>query len=454
MSYDSRHLPDRVPPQNLEAEQSVLGSMLLDRDAIDKVIDALEDVDFYHENHRYLFNAIKGLFEKGSPVDLITVTELLRNNGKLESIGGASYISQLANTVPTPANAAYYAKIVRDKSAMRSLVKAGMDITGIGFSEALSVEESMDKAEAAVLSLARKQRVGDVKELKDVMETTYQNIEKVYDSKVRITGLETGFVKMDDFLSGLQPSELIIIAARPSVGKTALALNIAENVAIDRGKPVFICSLEMAAEQLALRMISSRSGIDSQKLRKGTLLETDWYSLSYTVGKLSDAPIFIDDTSNMTTLDIRARARRLKAENKLSIIIIDYLQLISGRGRVENRQQEVAEITRDLKSIAREMQVPVLCLAQLSRSVENAADKMPKLSHLKESGEIEQTADVVMFIHRYDEAELKKDPNLRNLVKIIIAKQRNGPIGDFDLYWKKELTKYENLAESQYHGEE
>ena len=341
MSYDSRHLPDRVPPHNLEAEQSVLGSMLLDREAIDKVIDALEDVDFYHENHRYLFNAIKGLFEKGSPVDLITVTELLRNNGKLESVGGASYISQLANTVPTPANAAYYARIVRDKSAMRALVKAGMDITGIGFSEELSVEESMDKAEAAVLSLARKQRVGDVKELKDVMETTYQNIEKVYDSKGRITGLETGFVRMDDFLSGLQPSELIIIAARPSVGKTALALNIAENVAIDRGKPVFICSLEMAAEQLALRMISSRSGIDGQKLRKGTLLETDWYSLSYTVGKLSEAPIFIDDTSNMTTLDIRARARRLKAENKLSLIIIDYLQLISGRGRVENRQQEV-----------------------------------------------------------------------------------------------------------------
>lgn len=454
MSYENRNLTDRVPPQNLEAEQSALGAMLLDREAIDKVIDSLEAADFYHENHRFLFDAIKSLFDKGAPVDLVTVTEHLRNIGKLESVGGASYISHLANTVPTPANAAHYARIVKDKSSMRNLVKAGMQITGIGFSEELSVEESMDRAEQAVLSLARKQRVGDVKELKMVMNTTYQNIERVYESKQRITGLETGFAKMDDYLSGLQPSELIIIAARPSVGKTALALNIAENVSLDRGKPVFICSLEMAAEQLAMRMISSIAEIDGQKLRKGNLLDTDWYSLSDAVGKLSEAPIFIDDTSNMTTLDIRARARRLKADNRLSLIIVDYLQLISGRGRIENRQQEVAEITRDLKSIAREMEVPVLCLAQLSRSVESAADKLPKLSHLKESGEIEQTADVVMFIHReQDEAKLKKDPNLRNLVKIIIAKQRNGPVGDFDLFWKKEFTRYENLAEGPYREE-
>lgn len=455
MSYDKRDLTDRVPPQNLEAEQSALGSMLLDRDAIDKVIDALDTADFYHENHRYLFDAIKGLYEKGEPVDLVTVTENLRNQGKLESVGGASYISHLANTVPTPANAAHYARIVRDKSAMRSLVKAGMEITGLGFAESLPVEEALDKAEQNVLGLARRQRTGDVKELRTVMDAAFQNIERIYETKNRITGLETGFTKMDDFLSGLQPSELIIIAARPSVGKTALALNIAENVALDRGKPVFICSLEMSAEQLAMRMISSRAKIDGQKLRKGLLADADWYNLSDTVGRLSSAPMYIDDTSNMTTLDIRSRARRLKADNKLSLIIIDYLQLVSGRGRTENRQQEVAEITRDLKSIAREMEVPVLCLAQLSRSVETAADKMPKLSHLKESGEIEQTADVVMFIHReQDETALKKDPSKRNIVKIIIAKQRNGPVGDFDLFWSREYTKYENLAEGQYQQEQ
>ncbi len=448
LANDDKNLYDRVPPQNIQAEQSALGAMLLDREAIDKVVDKLEAADFYHENHRYLFTAIKDLFDRGEPVDLVTVTEMLRNAGKLDSVGGASYISHLANTVPTPANASNYANIVKAKSVMRSLVKAGMDITGIGFTESLGVEESLDKAEQMVLSLAKRQRTGDIKDMRTVMDATYQQIEKIYGEKGRLTGLETGFIKMDDFLSGFQNSELIIIAARPSVGKTALALNIAENVAVDGGKPVFICSLEMAAEQLAQRMISARAEIDGQKLRKGLLMEGDWYKLSDTVGLLSRAPIFIDDTSNMTTLDIRARARRLKAENKLSLIIIDYLQLISGRGRIENRQQEVAEITRDLKSIAREMEVPVLCLAQLSRSVESSADKLPRLSHLKESGEIEQTADVVMFIHREDDANvLKKDPSKARIVKIIIAKQRNGPIGEFNLFWKKEYTKYENLAE-------
>lgn len=447
MPREEQNLMDRVPPQNIQAEQSALGSMLLDREAIDKVVDKLEAGDFYHENHRYLFTAIKDLFDKGEPVDLVTVTELLRNNGRLESIGGASYISHLANTVPTPANAAHYANIVKAKSVMRSLVKTGMEITGIGYQEALAVEESLDKAEQMVLSLSRKQRVGDIKPMREVVDATFQHIEKIYEEKAYVTGLATGYTRMDDYLSGFQNSELIIIAARPSVGKTALALNIAENVAIEGKKPVFICSLEMAAEQLAQRMISSRAKVDGQRLRRGLLANTDWYNITVAMGALSNAPIYIDDTSNMTTLDIRARARRLKAENNLSLIIIDYLQLITGKGRTENRQQEVAEITRDLKSIAREMEVPVLCLAQLSRSVETSADKYPRLSHLKESGEIEQTADVVMFIHReQDEAKLKKDENLRNIVKIIIAKQRNGPVGDFDLYWNKEFTRYENLS--------
>ena len=397
---DETSMLNKVPPHSLEAEQSVLGAMLLDKDAIAKAIDILVVDDFYREAHRIIFDAVVTLYNRAEPVDLIMVTELLRQKNALESVGGASYISSLANMVPTAAHAEYYASIVKDKSIYRALVNAGNQISSMGFESGQDVEQTMDRAQQLIFNISQKGRIKTIDDMNTVLMRTFDRIERLYETKGAVTGVPTGFTEMDRMLSGLQPSELIIIAARPSMGKTALALNIATHVALSEKKPVLIFSLEMSQDLLAQRMLCAQASVNAQELRRGNLTDSDWPKLSQAIGRLSEAPIFIDDTPTISALEIRSRARKLKIEKGLGLIVIDYLQLIQGKGRTESRQQEIAEITRSLKSLARELEVPVLSLAQLSRAVEATADKKPMLSHLKESGEIEQSADVVAFIYR------------------------------------------------------
>ncbi len=436
---------ERVPPQSLEAEQSTMGSMLLDKEAIATAAEILVAEDFYRDAHRVIFDTLIELFNRGEPADLITVTEELRARNALERVGGASYISTLANSVPTSSNCEFYAKIVKNKSILRALVAAGAEIAALGYDVSADVDNSLDKAEQLIFRIAQSGETGTVADMKTVLMSTFDRIERLYSTKGALTGLPTGFVELDNMLSGLQPSELIVVAARPSMGKTALALNIAEYVGLSERKPVLIFSLEMSREQLAARMLCSQASVDGQRLRRGNLTEADWPRLSNALGRLSEAPVFIDDTPSVSALEIRTRARRLKAEHGLGIVIIDYLQLVQGRARVENRQQEIAEITRSLKALARELEVPVLALAQLSRAVEATADKRPLLSHLKESGEIEQSADVVAFIYREDYYKPDIEPERRNIAEIIVAKQRNGPTGSFELLWQREYTRFRNL---------
>ncbi len=440
---DETSMLNKVPPHSLEAEQSVLGAMLLDKDAIAKAIDILVVDDFYREAHRIIFDAVVTLYNRAEPVDLIMVTELLRQKNALESVGGASYISSLANMVPTAANAEYYASIVKDKSIYRALVNAGNQISSMGFESGQDVEQTMDRAQQLIFNISQKGRIKTIDDMNTVLMRTFDRIERLYETKGAVTGVPTGFTEMDRMLSGLQPSELIIIAARPSMGKTALALNIATHVALNDKKPVLIFSLEMSQDLLAQRMLCAQASVNAQELRRGNLTDSDWPKLSQAIGKASEAPIFIDDTPTISALEIRSRARKLKIEKGLGLIVIDYLQLIQGKGRTESRQQEIAEITRSLKSLARELEVPVLSLAQLSRAVEATADKKPMLSHLKESGEIEQSADVVAFIYRDEYYNV--DTENKNIAEIIIAKQRNGPTGSFQLYWQKEYTRFRNL---------
>lgn len=434
---------DRIPPQNVEAEQSTLGSMLLDRDAIAKVIETLDPEDFYKETHRIIYEAIVTLFNKSEPVDLITVTEQLRQMGALDNVGGAAYITALANAVPTAANVEHYARIVKEKAILRALVKAGTQIAGLGYSSQGDVEAALDEAEQLIFRISESRSTASIVDIRTVLVQTFDRIEQLYANKASVTGLPTGFADLDEMLSGLQPAELIVIAARPSMGKTALALNIAQHAAMVERVPVLIFSLEMSKEQLAQRMLCAEARVDSQRLRKGDLRSDDWPRLSRALGDLSEAPVYIDDTPTITALDIRARARRLRAEKGLGLIVIDYLQLIQGSGRAENRQQEIAEITRSLKSLARELNIPVIALAQLSRAVETTNEKKPLLSHLKESGEIEQSADVVAFIYRED--YYKPDTERKNIAEIIVAKQRNGPTGTVELRWNASITRFENL---------
>ncbi len=439
----SAQVNDRVPPQNLEAEQSTLGSMLIERDAISKAIECIKSEYFYRDAHKTIFEVILSLFEKGEPVDLVTVTEELRAKSELEKIGGVSYLTTLANIVPTAANVTYYAKIVEQKYILRSLISAGTDIASKGYDPATDVEFALDNAEQLIFNISQNRTVRSFEGIKTILVSAMERIEYLYDNKGGITGIPTGFSELDTQLSGLQPSDLIIIAARPSMGKTSLALNMAQHVAIQKKIPVAIFSLEMAKEQLVQKMMCSEAMVDSQRLRTGHLKDEDWKKLSMAVGKLSNAPVFIDDTPGVSALEVRARSRRLKTEQDLGLIIIDYLQLMQGSSRIENRQQEIAEITRSLKALARELSVPVIALAQLSRAVEATPDCRPRLNHLKESGEIEQSADVVSFIYRED--YYKPETENQGIAEIIIAKQRNGPTGTIKLLWQKEYTRFVNI---------
>ncbi|WP_243387207.1 replicative DNA helicase [Bacillus kexueae] len=437
-------LVDRIPPQNIEAEQAVLGAIFIEPQALTLASEILIPDDFYRASHQRIFNAMLKLADKGEPVDLVTVTKDLADAKILEEIGGVSYLSDLANSVPTAANIEYYAKIVEEKSILRRLIRTATGIAQEGYNREDEVDSLLDDAEKQIMEVAQRKNTGAFQNIKDVLVKTYDNIELLHHRKGEITGIPTGFTDLDRMTAGFQRNDLIIVAARPSVGKTAFALNIAQNVATKTDENVAIFSLEMGADQLVMRMLCAEGNINAQNLRTGNLTAEDWGKLTMAMGSLSNAGIYIDDTPGIKVSEIRAKCRRLKQESGLGMVLIDYLQLIQGSGRnKENRQQEVSEISRSLKALARELQVPVIALSQLSRGVEQRQDKRPMMSDIRESGSIEQDADIVAFLYRDDYYD--KETENKNIIEIIIAKQRNGPVGTVQLAFVKEYNKFVNL---------
>jgi replicative DNA helicase len=437
----------RLPPQNVEAEQSVLGCMLLDREAVLRCEEMLRPEDFYREAHRRIFAAMIDLHERGEAVDMITLSEHLGRAGQLEALGGFSYLADLGNAVPSAANAVHYARIVQEKATLRRLLAAAADVERSVYDGADDAAEILDQAGNAFFQLAQERRQQPFAALRDVLVGAFERIEFLWEHKGEVLGVPTGLKRLDEMTTGLNPSELVILAARPSVGKTTLVLNWAAHAA-QRKIPVGLFSLEMSREQLAMRLLASEARVDMQRLRSGYLLERDWGPLSNALSRLSESPILIDDTPNISILDLRARARRMRSEHGIGLLIIDYLQLMHTRGRAESRQQEISEISRSLKALARELECPVLACSQLSRAVEMREGRRPQLSDLRESGAIEQDADVVIFIYRDPEAE--KDDQRRDEVELIVAKQRNGPTGVVKVAFKREIGRFERLAgESQ-----
>lgn len=433
---------DRTPPQNVEAEQAVLGSIMIERDALIAVSERLSPDDFYRPAHQKIFEAVITLNESGEPVDLITVTAWLQDKKWLEDIGGVTYLANLASAVPSAANVDYYASLVEEKALLRRLIRAATQIATSGYSGDEEAAALIGDAEKRILEISQRQGKGAFKPIKDVLMETFERIEFLHTHKGNITGIPTGFVDLDKMTSGLQRSDLIILAARPAVGKTAFALNLAQNVAVRAGQTVAIFSLEMGASQLVQRMICAEANIDAGRMRTGSFDDEDWRKLTMAISSLSEAPIYIDDTAGITVTDIRAKCRRLKIEHGLGLILIDYMQLIQGRGK-ESRQQEVSEISRTLKLIARELDVPVIALSQLSRGVEQRQDKRPMLSDLRESGSIEQDADIVAFLYRDDYYDA--DTEKKNIVEVIIGKQRSGPTGTVELVFLKNYNKFVSL---------
>ncbi len=442
-------IEERVPPQNIEAEQAVLGAMLIDKEAIAKVTEILTSDDFYREAHRVIFNAMMELYNKNEAVDMVTITEVLKRDNKLEDIGGIAYITSLANVVLTAANVKYHADIVAEKSVLRQLVRVSTEIAAMGYEASDDVGTLLDNAESRILEISNRKKKADFTPINDVLMESVQSIEKLLNNRGGLTGLPTGFADLDKLTSGLQPSDFIILAARPSMGKTALALNIVQNVALrahkkvgGEARSVAFFSLEMSKEQLVNRMLCAEAGIDSQRLRVGEMHDEDWTHLWDACDVMSKAKIYIDDTAGITAMDMRSRARRLKAEHGLDLIVVDYLQLMQGSGRrnsSNDRQQEVSEISRSLKALARELDVPVLALSQLSRSVESRQVKRPMLSDLRESGSLEQDADIVAFLYRED----YYNPETENKhTELIIAKHRNGPVDTVNLFFQKQFTKF------------
>ncbi|MBM4330391.1 MAG: replicative DNA helicase [Deltaproteobacteria bacterium] len=442
-------LAQRLPPQSLEAEVSVLGGVLLENEALNRVLEVVREGDFYRESHRKIFSAMVNLYERNEPADLITLSETLKKKGSLEEIGGLDYLNFLANSIPTAANIAYYAKIIKEKSILRKLINRATEIVSLGYSNSSDVDEFLDQAERLIFEISEDRVRPSFYPIKDIIKSSFKTIERLYEKHQLITGVPTGFTKLDELTSGLQPSDLIIVAGRPSMGKTALALNITQHAAIEGGIPSVIFSLEMAKEQLALRMLCSEAKVDAHRLRGGFLGEADWPRLTRAAGSLSEAPIFIDDTPGITVLEMRAKARRLKAEHNLGLVVVDYMQLMRGRSDSETREQEISDISRSLKSLAKELSLPVIALSQLNRRVEDRGDRRPQLADLRESGAIEQDADVIIFIYR-DEVYNKSDDNpKRGKAEIIIGKQRNGPTDVFELAFLDKYTCFENLSPIQ-----
>jgi len=433
-----------MPPQNIEAEQAVLGAVFLEPKSIEIAMKYIASEDFYRQAHQRVFACIMGLHEQGKAVDLVTVSEDLSSKQLLEEVGGVTYLAELASSVPTSANIEYYAEIVAKRSTLRRLISTGTDIVQEGYTRQDDVDDLLDDAEKRILEIARRKNDRPFQNIQDVLMGAYDKIEVLHNRKGSITGIPTGYNALDRLTAGFQRNDLIIVAARPSVGKTAFALNIAQNVAKQpEGYRVAIFSLEMGAEQLVMRMLSAEGNIDAQNLRTGDLNKDDWRNLTLAVAGLSNTHIFIDDTPGIKVGEIRSKCRSLQQEFGLDLIMIDYLQLIQGNGRRENRQQEVSEISRSLKALARELEVPVIALSQLSRGVESRQDKRPMMSDIRESGSIEQDADLVAFLFREDYYD--KETENKDIIEIIIAKQRNGPVGDVKLAFVKKHNKFVNI---------
>ena len=444
----------KIPPNSLEAEQSILGGLMLDNTAWDKIADIIVKSDFYRKDHRIIFDGISNLIEASEACDVVTLSEYLENKGELETAGGLEYIASLANETPGAANAISYAKILRERSVLRSLISAGNQISGNAYlNDGREASELVDEAERLVFDIAEKGARGRAgfEHLKDVLPDTIDRIELLSKSESDITGVATGYKEFDKLTAGLQSGDLAIIAGRPSMGKTTLAVNIAENAAIGAKVPTAIFSMEMPKEQLAFRMISSLGRVDQSHLRTGKFPDEDWSRINTAVQLMSDAPIYIDDTPALSPTEIRARARRLKRESGLGLIVLDYIQLMQVHGTTENRATEISEISRSLKALAKELSVPIIALSQLNRSVESRTDKKPIMSDLRESGAIEQDADLILFIYR-DEVYNQDTPR-KGVADISIAKQRNGPIGDFPLTFVGRYTKFENWVPDAYVNE-
>ncbi|MGI6345462.1 MAG: replicative DNA helicase [Bacillota bacterium] len=433
----------KIPPHSLEAEQSVLGAMLIDAEAVPVVTGVLQPNHFYRESHRQIYETMLRLYTTNEPIDLITLSDALEQRGCLEDVGGVPYLTLLANVVPSSASAGHYAQIVFNRSVLRDLISASNQISASCYQQE-DVESVLEEAETLIFRLSQRRVRRDFEAMPEIMAEVYQQIAELVKNKGSVTGISTGFRALDQLTSGLHPSDLIIVAARPSVGKTAFTLNIAQNVAIRQRIPVAFFSVEMSKEQLAMRMLSSEAGVDGQKIRTGFLDAEDWAKIGEASDLLSEAPIYVDDTPALSVMEMRSKARRLKLERDIGLIVIDYLQLMRAGGRVENRQQEVAEITRGIKALARELHVPVIAAAQLSRRAEEREGKRPTLSDLRESGEIEQAADLVAMLYRADYYD--PDTPDRNVLEVIIAKHRNGPVGSVKLAFLKHLQRYGDLA--------
>lgn len=437
----------RIPPQNIDAERSVLGSILLDKDAMIKIADILSSQDFYEDRHGTIYEAMVELFEKREPIDIVTLSEILEKQEKIKEVGGNGYLAELVNGTPSAGNIVYYSQIVRDKAVLRRLIECSNTIGQLGFDEEAEISGTLDKAEQSLFAVSQKFLKNKFIPVKDILTEAFDRIDRIHKDKEKgaIRGVPSGFRDFDKITAGLQKGDLIILAGRPSMGKTAIALNLAEHAAIEEKIPTGIFSLEMSKDQLVDRLLSSQAGVDSWKLRTGNLTDDDFPKIGYAMGVLSEAPLYIDDTAGANVMEIRAKARRLQMEHGLGLIIIDYLQLMEGRSRSgeTNRVQEISEISRSLKGLARELNVPVIALSQLSRAVEHRPDKRPQLSDLRESGSIEQDADIVIFLYRDEYYD--PDTDRKGITEVLIKKHRNGPIGTVELFFQPEQMRFRDL---------
>jgi len=442
----------KLPPQNVEAEQSVLGGILIENDAINKVMEILTPEDFYRDAHRKIYNALINLSVRDEPADLITLTNELRNIDQLDAAGGASYIASLIDSVPTAANIEYYAKIIKEKSILRQLIQTSTEIITESYQDRSDVESFLDEAERSIFQISENRVRPSFYPIRDIVKQSFKTLERLYEKKELVTGVPSGFKELDQMTAGFQPSDLIIVAGRPSMGKTAFCLNVVQYAAIEKRTPVAIFSLEMAKEQLVIRLLCSEAHVEGTKLRTGFLSEGDWPRLTIAAGNLSDAPIFIDDTAALSVLELRAKARRLKADQGLGMVIIDYLQLMKGRTRAESRQQEISEISRSLKAVAKELSIPVIAVSQLSRRTEERTGMRPQLSDLRESGAIEQDADLILFLYRDEVYNRSEDNPNRGKAEMIIGKQRNGPTGKIELAFLSKFTTFKDLYKGESEG--
>ncbi len=437
----------RIPPQNLDAEKAVIGGILLDKDAIIKIIDIVTAEDFYETRHEIIYRAVLELFEKRKPIDIITLSEILEAEEHLKEVGGSSYLAEVVNGTPSATNIVHWANIVKEKGILRRLIESASTIGTLGYDEDADISDTLDKAEQALFSVSQSSLKDKFVPVKDVLTEAFDRIDKIHKDKDKgaIRGVPSGFKDLDNITAGFQESDLIILAARPSMGKTSFALNLAEHSAIEEKIPTAVFSLEMSKEQLVDRLLSSQAAVDSWKLRTGNLSDDDFPKIGYAMGILSEAPLYLDDTPGMNVMEIRAKARRLQMEHGLGLLIIDYLQLMEGRSSANenNRVQEISQISRSLKGLARELKVPVIALSQLSRAVEHRPDKRPQLSDLRESGSIEQDADLVIFLYRDEYYD--PDTDCKGITEVLIKKHRNGPTGGMELHFNPEQMRFRDL---------